>query len=279
MPRVRLFKLFMFLSFSFFVMNPLYAASPYGSCSSTLSSEAYRDLLELSDPQGLESIQDARETIKTIAEVFAEAKDRRGIFSAMYLEITDAAVSAIDAGEFNDLQLASKLTIRFLQRYLEALQANLLEERFEKENAVWQSYYSLADDCSVSGLRVLAAAVNAHLSFDLPYAVAEVSAPDNFREDFVKFGDLLIKRKKASTDRLWDLYGIDAEDFFDGFFLGKAFDQVFGEGAASLLGFQVIRLEAWAQSRNLQNPVLRPLAAAAIKAAWASRELVLNALN
>lgn len=279
MPRVRLFKLFMFLSFSFFVMNPLYAASPYGSCSSTLSSEAYRDLLELSDPQGLESIQDVRETIKTIAEVFADASDRRGIFSAMYLEITDAAVLAINAGEFNDVQLASKLTIRFLQRYLEALQANLLKEPFEQENAVWQSYYALADDCSVSNLRVLAVAVNAHLSFDLPYAVSEVSAPDSFREDFIKFGDILIERKKASTDRLWDFYRIDAVDFFDGFFLGKAFDQVFGEGAASLLGFQVIRLEAWAQSRNLQNPVLRPLAAAAIKGAWASRELVLNALN
>lgn len=260
-------------------MSPLEAVSAYSACASKLSSDAYSDLLELSDPNALKTIEDVRETITAIAKTFTAADDRRGIFSVMYLEITEAAVSAINGGEFGDTQLASKLTIRFLQRYLEALRSNLEGKQFEDANKNWNSYYTLADDCSVSGLRVLASAINTHLTFDLPYAVAEVGAPDQFREDFIKFGDILIKRKKASTDRLWEAYGIDAVDFFEGFFLGKAFDQIFGEGSASQMGFQVIRLEAWAHSRNLQNPVLKPVSSAAIQASWLSREMVLNALN
>ena len=65
-------------------------------------------------------------------------------------------------------------------------------------------------------------------------------------------------------------------DFFDGFFLGKAIERIFGPGSASHIAFRAIRAEAWHNGRMLQNPALRSLAEGSIQSAWLARQKILQ---
>jgi hypothetical protein len=246
------------------------------SCGSQLSAAQYRELLTLSDITGFDDFLDAAPRTKRIAEIFAAAKDRRGIFASMYVEITQESVGSSHRGEYQDSQMAGALVLGFARRYLGPLHDYLLDKPVINE---WQTYFTLAEDCSASDLRVLGTGVNTHLTFDLPHTVAAIKAPASFEADFTKFGDILIEKKQASTDLLLSEQQVYAADFFDGFFLGKGVDQIFGKGAASYFGFRAIRAEAWFNGRSLQNPSLSGAIESGIHAAWLSRQGILRLIH
>ena len=242
------------------------------TCGSQMTLDQYRELLALSDISNFDNYLDAGPRTKRIAEVFAAAKDRRGIFASMYVEITQESVGSSSRGAYQDSRLAGALVLGFARRYLGPLHDYLLDKPVLAE---WKTYYDLAQDCDASDLRILGSGVNTHLTFDLPHTVDEIKAPASFEGDFIKFGDILIQRKKASTDLLAAQQHVYASDFFDGFFLGKDTDKIFGTGTASNIGFRSIRAEAWFNGRNLMYPERRALTEAAIHAAWLTRQGIL----
>jgi hypothetical protein len=242
-------------------------------CGSQMTLEQYQELLVLSDISDFTDYVDAENRTKRIAEIFAAAKDRRGIFASMYVAITQESVGSSHRGAYQDSQLAGALVLGFARRYLGPLHDYLSDKSVINE---WQTYFTLAEDCAASDLRILGSGVNTHLTFDLPNTVAAIKAPASFEEDFKKFGDILIQKKQASTDLLAQQQHVYAADFFDGFFLGKGIDQLFGKGAAADVGFRAIRAEAWFNGRNLQDPQLRSATDHAIHAAWLARQGILR---
>ncbi len=243
------------------------------TCGSQMTPAQYQELLKLSDISDFYDYRDAAPRTKRVAEVFAEAKDRHGIFASMYVEITQESVGSSSRGAYQDSRLAGELVLVFARRYLGPLHDYLLDRPVIKE---WQAYYDLTEDCQASDLRILGSGVNTHLTFDLPHTVDEIKAPASFEADFNKFGEILIQKKKASTDLLASQQNVYAADFFDGFFLGKGVDRLFGAGSAAYVGFRAIRAEAWHNGRTLQNPALRGIAEASIHSAWLARQQILK---
>ena len=242
-------------------------------CGSLMTPAQYQELLKLSDISDFHDYHDAAPRTKRVAEVFAEAKDRHGIFASMYVAITQESTASSSRGAYEDSRLAGELVLGFARRYLGPLHDYLLGRPVIKE---WQAYYDLARDCNSSDLRILGSGVNTHLTFDLPHTLAEIKAPSSFERDFTQFGEILIQKKKDSTDLLADQQHVYAADFFDGFFLGKAIERIFGPGSASHIAFRAIRAEAWHNGRMLQNPALRSLAEGSIQSAWLARQKILQ---
>lgn len=242
-------------------------------CGSQMTEAQYQELRRLSDISHFNDYREAAPRTKRVAELFAEAKDRHGIFASMYVEITQESVGSSSRGAYQDSRLAGELVLGFARRYLGPLHDYLVDRPVIKE---WQAYYDLAEDCHASDLRILGSGVNTHLTFDLPHTLDEIRAPASFEEDFTKFGEILIQRKKASTDLLAAQQNVYAAPFFDGFFLGKGVDKLFGSGAGSFVGFRAIRAEAWHNGRTLQNPSFRKMAEASIQSAWFARQQILK---
>jgi hypothetical protein len=161
----------------------------------------------------------------------------------VYGPITHRAVEAIRGGELDDPEWAERLTLRFGQRYLDALAAELAGE--PQRGWEWERYYALEANPEVSALRVAAMGVAVHLVVDLPHALVEVDTSDSHRDDFVRFGAVLVDGRSELVADLAELYGVDAEALFGGFFLGDWIDGTFGEGVTSTFAFQAIRTKAW----------------------------------
>ena len=244
-------------------------------CGSHMTKEQYQELLSLSNISQFNDFREAAPRTKRVAEIFAEAADRHGIFASMYVEITQESVGSSSRGAYENSELAGALVLGFARRYLGPLHDYLLDRPVIAE---WKAYYDLTEQCDASDLRILGSGVNTHLTFDLPHTVDEIKAPASFEGDFNKFGEILIEKKKASTDLLAKQQQVYAADFFDGFFLGKGVDRLFGAGAASYVGFRAIRAEAWFNGRNLQNPTLRGATEAAIHSAWVARQQILRVI-
>ena len=114
--------------------------------------------------------------------------------------------------------------------------------------------------------------MNNHMTMDLPYALSEIGAPKSFEVDFMKFGNILILKKRESTNLLATQQNVYAAAFFDLFFLGKAIDGHFPKGTAATWGFQLIRAEAWSNGMSLQTRWLKQAAWLGIRSAWGARQ-------
>jgi hypothetical protein len=260
-----------------------------GRCNSEMTQEQYQELLKESDISTFSNYYEAAPRVQRIAEIFAQAKDRRGIFSTMYVEITKESVSSSERGAYHNNEKSAELIKRFAERYFEPLHAYL---RNGSENAFginsihykekypivseWRAYFLLAEDCRTSDLRLLGAGSNSHLSIDLPYALSEIRAPETFKQDFMKFGDILIQKKRASTNLLIEQQNVYAASFFDLFFIGKFIDGFAPDGTAATWGFQLIRAEAWYYGQSLQVNGIERVAESGMRAAWRARQLLLS---
>ena len=249
-------------------------------CGSKMTLGQYQELLALSDISTFKDYREAAPRSERIAQVFNEAGsepksgkgDRRGIFASMYVEITKESVGSSSRGEYQNNEMAGKLVKRFAERYFESLHNYLLGRPIVDE---WKTYYQLAENCDTSDLRVLGSGVNTHMTFDLPYALKEIDSADEFENDFIKFGEILIKKKRLSTNLLISQQNVYAASFFDLFIFGRAIDGLLTPGQAAIMGFQLIRKEAWFNSRGLLKETRRAFAQNSIRSAWVSRQLVL----
>ena len=200
----------------------------------------------------------------------------------MYVAITQEAVDSTNRGEYKFTIKAGELVKRFAERYFDPLHNYLLngaikgtEKRFPVVPE-WERYYRLASDCRASDLNILGTGVNNHMTMDLPFALQEIGAEDSFENDFMKFGNILIRKKRASTDLLELQQNVFAASFFDLFIFGKIIDDFFPKGTGATLGFQFVRKVAWESSRGLRgNRIQNLLAKRAIQFEWNNRQRIL----
>jgi hypothetical protein len=252
-------------------------------CGSKMQQSDYEELLALTSLETFDTYEDAARRSEEIAKIFARAKDRRGIFASMYVEITKESVGSSKREEYENVEKSKALVKRFAERYFEPLHNYLLNgaEGANSNNLKpvvkeWAEYYELAENCDASDLRILGTGVNCHMTFDLPYTVAEINAPESFKADFMKFGDVLVQKKRQSTNLLIEQQNVYAASFFDLFLLGKIVDSLFPDGTASTWGFQLIRAEAWRHGRKLLENDSKKFAADGISLAWNARQAFLK---
>ena len=90
----------------------------------------------------------------------------------------------------------------------------------------------------------------------MPLTLLHIGADDDFEDDFMKFGDVLVKQTQQSTDLLESQQGVDAHGFFNGFALGDVLDETAGEQFTARTIYQEVRANAWLDFERLQSHTL-----------------------
>ena len=222
-------------------------------CEGSLTIEQYDELLEVSHISTFISFLEAPYRIRRVAEIFADAGDRRGIFSSLYVTTTDESTRSTREGEYENQRLAEELVIGFAKRYLGALHDHLTGVDRDAQEPKWVEYYDLTAQCQNSPLYVLGTGVNTHLTHDLPRTLIEINATDSFEDDFVYFGELLGETTLESSVLINAQQGFDPYPFFNGFFIGQVIDSIFGYQTTARFIFQYVRSGAFTDFQRLRD--------------------------
>lgn len=242
-------------------------------CGSSLSDDQYLELLELTNPNSFESYHEAPQRTARIAEIFGEAGDRRGIFSSMYVVITEESHRSTMDGVYEQQHIAEQLVYRFAYRYLDAYHKHLTGETPDPK---WDAYFQVASDCNNSELYVLGAGVNTHLTYDLPMTLLDIGADLDFKKDFMEFGNVLINKTRESADLTLAQQGFDPYPFFNGFIFGQAIDAVAGHQTTAHFVFQKVRGDAWNDFARAYRENESSRSMRAITGRWQSRHFLLR---
>jgi hypothetical protein len=116
--------------------------------------------------------EDVMQRMQAIIDGWEAASDRRAIFLGCYALMTRNMLTAITQGEFEDNAWVSTLLHHFADYYFNALQA--YEAFPEKTPLVWRYAFDAASQPNIHVLRNLVLGVNAHINFDLVFALSDV---------------------------------------------------------------------------------------------------------
>ena len=104
------------------------------------------------------------------------SSDQRAIFLDCYLRMTRNMFAAIDAAEFRDAVWVARLLHRFAGYYFAALRA--YEGDRLSTSPVWRIAHDAAGDPQTLALQNLFLGVNAHINYDLVFALADLLTPE-----------------------------------------------------------------------------------------------------
>lgn len=207
-------------------------------------------LIDLARPEEGEDIYMTYSRVEGIADIFEACTDPWGMFPTTYRHITARGIQGIEDGSFEDPTWAEDIIVDFAGRYMENLEAVLTRG---EPSWAWQRYYELADRDDVSRTRSVLMAMNAHLLLDLPHSLAAIGTDEENKQDFFYFGDIMIEVADDLIVDLREIYGTDAEDILNGFFLGEWVDGAFGQETMITLSYQTIRSKSWNNRWYIQS--------------------------
>lgn len=104
------------------------------------------------------------------------ASDPRAVFLSCYQCMTENVLIAIAGGEFNDAAWVDYLLHRFADYYFDALDD--YETGAAATPAVWQLAHDLALDDRTAVVQKMLLGINAHINYDLVFALADLLAPE-----------------------------------------------------------------------------------------------------
>ena len=180
-------------------------------------------------------------------EKLAKSCDHRAAFALMYLQVTDG-VGAEGAHLFRDPAWLNHLDAVFARLYFSAFD-DWQGRRRERVPAAWRAAFQAAEARASTGLGDMLLGMNAHISRDLPYALAEVGLDTargpSPKGDFDLVNDLLDEVQGPVLDRASERLDPTVERFAIPALNFSAAD------LADLLG--AWRSEAWANAVALTN--------------------------
>jgi len=228
------------------------------------------ELLALSDTRDLSDLGDANTRVATIAEIFVDQADLRGVFPLIYRIGLDAVAEALDEGCLRDPDWVKRFEIAFASRYLDNLHRHLGED---KTTPPWTAVYGRVDDGTATIATVLAAALNAHLISDLPEALHTSDVRAYHIVDFFTLSRVIWQTAPDTIVAIKDCYGTDLSPLYNGPFQIRAVSSLRGRVPSSREQlFHNITAMAFARGRAMANPLARPL----IRTQIASRSRMLS---
>jgi hypothetical protein len=105
-----------------------------------------------------------------------EQQDRRAIFLNCYALMTENMLNALDKREFYDSVWVNALLEHFAEYYFQALAAYEQDPRTAPR--VWNIAFAAAKNQQVNVIAKLLLGVNAHINYDLVFAIADMLAPE-----------------------------------------------------------------------------------------------------
>jgi Family of unknown function (DUF5995) len=234
-------------------------------------------LLNLSDTRGLRDLGGAAARVATIADIFAERADPRGVFPLIYRIGLDAIVAARVEGRFRDPDWVQTFDIAFAKRYLDDLHRHLREE---KTTAPWEEVYRRTDADATSTAAVVAAALNAHLVIDMPEALHASGVRASHLVDHQTLSRIIWATAPTSLAAIEDVYGVDLSPLYHGTPLTWPINALTGRTAATQEQlFHAISAVAFGQGMAMANALARPLIRAQITSSWRALSVVVAQLE
>ncbi|MFD8308964.1 DUF5995 family protein [Streptomyces sp. NPDC059690] len=131
-------------------------------------------------------------------------RDGIAVFNRVYLAVTEAVDSRIDAGRFPDARAAITLDVRFAERYLAAVDT-VSDGR--RPPACWRPLFQFRRHPGVRPLQFALAGINAHIGHDLALAVVDscrslCCEPADLEDEFDRVGDLLVSLEEHIREEL-----------------------------------------------------------------------------
>lgn len=108
-------------------------------------------------------------------ESWKASKDRRHVFLSCYHLMSSNMVQALESQEFHDPVWVQKLLHRFADYYFDNLRCFDCGDRTSK---VWQNAHLAAKETDLSELQLLIVGVNAHINYDLVFALYDLLKPE-----------------------------------------------------------------------------------------------------
>lgn len=161
---------------------------------------------------------------------FRSAHDRRAVFLSVYALTTRRIAEAVDAGFFEDNSWVAEYQTRFANYYRQAL----LDYENGHRDRVPRAWLAAFDSASSGQTLILQDALlgmNAHINFDLAYAVRDVQlGPDRARRyrDHTRINDVLLRIMDEVQAALGELYGPGMAELDHAF--GHVDEEIFGGG-------------------------------------------------
>jgi Family of unknown function (DUF5995) len=130
-----------------------------------------RGLSALTALDGREAVAEVLRTLKDLQEIFESRSSRAGAaaagFNHLYIDTTTGVAERLTAGEFAAPAFICALDVQFALRYLAAVRGMALDATAVPRS--WQIVLDPREDASL--MARTAAGVNAHINFDLPFAL------------------------------------------------------------------------------------------------------------
>jgi hypothetical protein len=102
--------------------------------------------------------------------------DGKALFLRCYQMMTGNVLVAIAQRDFIDSEWVDRLLHHFAEYYFVSL--DVYEENAAGAPAVWQLAHSAANDPNLNAVQKLLAGVNAHINYDLVFALADLLRPE-----------------------------------------------------------------------------------------------------
>ncbi|TPV95755.1 MAG: hypothetical protein B7733_08260 [Myxococcales bacterium FL481] len=170
----------------------------------------------------------AYEQLSCLETRFRVAHDRRAVFLSVYALTTRRIAESVDAGYFEDSAWVAEYQTRFANYYRRALQHYERGQRRRVPRA-WLAAFDSALSGQTLILQDALLGMNAHINFDLAYAVRDVQlGPDRARayRDHTRINDVLLRIMDEVQTALGQLYGPGMRELDVAF--GHLDERVFG---------------------------------------------------
>ena len=131
-------------------------------------------------------------------------RDGVAVFNRVYLTVTEEIDRRLHGGEFPDPPAATALDVRFAERYLTAVDADITGLR---PPACWRPLFRLRHHPGVRPLQFALAGVNAHIGHDLALAVVDAChtvgcEPAALEDEFDHVGEILVALEERVREEL-----------------------------------------------------------------------------
>ncbi len=209
-----------------------------------------QQIVRLSDSVSVRTVPQLQARLEQIVDLFARRGDLRGVFPAIYAPTTARAWEARLAGQVADGATSDALALDFGKRFLDNLHAHLSGT---PTTPAWSRYFSEAMAAEAPSFSLIARGMNAHLTVDLPAAIAATDVPASFHEDFVALGEVMAAGIPQMVENVRRHYGLDLSDLLQGYAPGRFLSALFGANLPSRLTFQELREIAWSQGQALRS--------------------------
>ncbi|MCU0485148.1 MAG: DUF5995 family protein [Anaerolineales bacterium] len=110
-----------------------------------------------------------------------QARDQRAIFLSCYVQMTANMFKAIDRGEFHDPAWVANLVHHFAEYYFEALEA--YNSGLKPTPGPWLATFDAAQNPRLHVLQHLVLGINAHINYDLCFAIEDSLRPEWYSLD------------------------------------------------------------------------------------------------